>query len=562
MSQLIRFACAFTVVLGTFSAAAQYNPYADSSRKRPKRVTAPTPRDHSASPPKKKGAVVKQSGKRATVPIAQQAPQNMASSTAAQPVGDDSSQTEEDAMADRVAKLERELDTMRLMLARAGIQGDVETLDFAQREELGRLETRLQQLRADHTALVQAIDRGLEPELVMSNLQTLEAEMAATQGEIAEIRMAADDERTSLTSQLEENEARIASLESDIAALKADHSQEKSETDRTDDGEKTPLERLNGLLPVEVFAFGDFLYVIREDAPDNFEIGQLDLDLTQDLINEVTINASIVYDNESESFGVAAFNVDGRLIGSNNTHIRLSKRIQSMGVILGRFDVPFGIDYMEYASIYRRLVTGPLAVDATHGEWNDLGGQLYLIARRINAVLYGVNGYGYETSEMDAAGNEVVFNHPTAMALGGRVGLLPLEEVELGGSLAMFFNSDAEVTQLLAGADAAVQAMDLTFKGEYIYARQGMESSPRMSTHGMYGGMVYDFKPVFVAARYSMVWPHDAQNEKQLSLGMGVQVFENGEIRFEYSSDLESGGSMAFIQLAGGTAWQPSGMRR
>jgi len=139
---------------------------------------------------------------------------------------------------------------------------------------------------------------------------------------------------------------------------------------------------------------------------------------------------------------------------------------------------------------------------------------------------------------------------------------LPVDEVEIGGSLATFFNADAEVAQLLAGADAAVHVNDFVLNGEYIYQTQGVESESDTRTQAFYGGALYDFKPVFVTGRYSMVWPEDEDSEKQLSLGMGVQVFENGEIRFEYSTSLETGGSMAFIQLAGGSAWQPSGMRR
>ncbi len=46
------------------------------------------------------------------------------------------------------------------------------------------------------------------------------------------------------------------------------------------------------------------------------------------------------------------------------------------------------------------------------------------------------------------------------------------------------------------------------------------------------------------------------------SVGVGVRVQKNAEIRVEYTSDLETGGSMVFVQLVGGAAWQPSGLRR
>lgn len=365
----------------------------------------------------------------------------------------------------------------------------------------------------------------------------------------------------------DDHEARIAELEKQLAALQKNATTDSGDAATADallEGPKgrTFRDRVNDLLPVEIFAFGDFMYRIEEDAPDNFAIGQLELDITQDLIEQLTITAAIAYDGESESIGVGAFTIDGRILGEDETYLRKSSHISSFGIILGQFDVPFGIDYLEYASIDRRLVTGPIAVDGTHAGWNDLGGQLYLILPRMNAVLYGVNGYGYDTVETDPAGNELVLEHPTSMALGGRLGLLPIRQIELGGSLATFLASDATLTQLLAGGDLSLQVAGLGVKGEYIYMAQGMETDNRMTTHGAYGGALYDFSPVFVTARYAMLWPDGESNEKQLSIGTGIKVFENAEIRFEYTTDLESGGSMAFVQLAGGSAWQPSGMRR
>ncbi|MBN2716211.1 MAG: hypothetical protein JXX14_10180 [Deltaproteobacteria bacterium] len=553
MSICLRTIVFLIAIVWAASATAQYNPYARQKQKGPQPAAGSAKTEPKPAPKKKV---------RPKPPSAAETPRVVEEITVPKAFGDDPAQADAGTVEGKVSRFEHELEEMRLMLARAGIQEDGASLTFAQREEMGRLETKLQKLRADHMALVQAVDKGLDPALVMSNLQTLEAEMAATRDEMAQVRLASDEERASLSFTLENNEARIASLEKEVAELKQNDDGNKGDEKQVEDEELTPLERLNSLLPVEIFAFGDFMYVIQEDGPDDFAIGQLELDLTQDLITYVTITAAIAYDSEAESIGVGAFTVDGRLLGADESHLLQSKKIESLGVILGQFDVPFGIDYMEYASIDRRLVTGPIAVDATHDGWNDLGAQMYLIMPRFNAVLYGVNGFGYETVEENVAGDELVFEHPTSLAMGARLGVLPLEPLEIGGSLATFFNADAEIAQLLAGVDAALSVLDLTVKGEYIYQTQGLEADSDVSTHAMYGVALYDFQPVFVTARYSMVWPDMMPNEKQLSLGFGVQIFENGEVRFEYSTNLETGGSTAFIQLAGGSAWQPSGMRR
>ena len=481
-------------------------------------------------------------------------------------VSEAQTQTPAVPIEEKVAELEQELARQQQMLARAGIGEDVASLSVAQREELGRLETRFQQLQADHQALSQAIDKGLHPSLVRENMRKLEEEMDALQQQMNAIRTGENEQQTTASKATAPDlEARMTQLETELAARRGTESKAGESTDESAaDTERPPTfrERMNELLPVEIFAFGDFMYRIEEDAPDNFAIGQLEMDITQDLIDEVTITAAIAYDGESESIGVGAFTIDGRILGSDDSYLRKTTAIDSLGVIFGQFDVPFGIDYLEYASIDRRLVTGPIAVDGTHGGWNDLGAQVYLIAPRFNAVLYGVNGYGYETVEQDAAGNQIAFEHPTAMALGGRLGVRGVEQLEVGGSLATFFNADAELTQMLAGGDLSLDVASLAVKGEYIYAAQGMEMDGTTRTHGFYGGALYDFDPVFVTGRYSMLWPDGESDEKQLSVGVGVKVFENAEIRVEYATSLETGGSMAFIQLAGGSAWQPSGMRR
>lgn len=543
--------CGALVLVWSAYGWTQFNPYKEKKK-------APVVEHQDAKPiPVKKKKKKGPKSKKASPP-----PEQVVSEISTETAFETGGQTVPEPTAEeRVTELENEIASMKAMLARVGIVEDTAELSPSQRDRLGELETQLQQTRSDHKALLRAVENGLDAKEAEAELHRLEQQMEVLHAQMMQIR-AESPESDPLAEQLTQSEERIASLEAELAALKQRLQNAEKEEQSAEETKKGLMAQMNELLPVEIFAFGDFMYYVQEDGPDNFAIGQLELDVAQDLTDEVTITAAIAYDSEAEVFGLGAFTIDGRILGADENHLRQSQKIESLGVILGQFDVPFGIDYMEYASIDRCLVTGPLVVDGTHAGWNDLGGQMYLIAPRFNTVVYGVNGYSYETYDVGPTGDEVVFEHPTAMALGGRVGVLPLEPLELGGSFAAFLNPDAEMAQLLAGGDLALNIADFELKGEYIYMKQGMDIDDSTAAHGFYAGALYDFKPVFVTGRYSTLWPDDEANEKQLSVGIGVTVFENAQIRLEYTSDLESGGSMAFLQLAGGTAWQPSGLRR
>ncbi|MBN2525492.1 MAG: hypothetical protein JXR76_03800 [Deltaproteobacteria bacterium] len=53
------------------------------------------------------------------------------------------------------------------------------------------------------------------------------------------------------------------------------------------------------------------MYVIQDNAPDDFAIGQLEADVAQNLRSDVTITAAIAYDSDAESIGVGAFTIFG-----------------------------------------------------------------------------------------------------------------------------------------------------------------------------------------------------------------------------------------------------------
>ena len=63
---------------------------------------------------------------------------------------------------------------------------------------------------------------------------------------------------------------------------------------------------------------------------------------------------------------------------------------------IGYFDVPFGIDYLFYASPDRLTISAPLYTDHLKffdGGWTDIGIQLYKTHPLYNVTAYVVDGY-------------------------------------------------------------------------------------------------------------------------------------------------------------------------
>ncbi|NQU06180.1 MAG: hypothetical protein HQ568_08820, partial [Calditrichaeota bacterium] len=114
---------------------------------------------------------------------------------------------------------------------------------------------------------------------------------------------------------------------------------------------------------VDISGFCNLLY---DDDTNGTGFGQLEIDLEAEVAENIVIASAICYDAESEAFGSGALVIDFHLFGSEGSHFRPAQNVDHSGIIVGQFDVPFGIDLNYYPSIDRKLVSGPLVVGNTH----------------------------------------------------------------------------------------------------------------------------------------------------------------------------------------------------
>lgn len=303
---------------------------------------------------------------------------------------------------------------------------------------------------------------------------------------------------------------------------------------------------------LEFCGFGDVYYALGTEDTDErgFEIGQVEIDVEAMIDDKVCIGGAVAYDPGTETFGLGAFTIDFHLFGGEGDHFRPSAALDHSGIIIGQFDVPFGIDWHVYPSIDRHLVSGPLVVEQTHDFWNDLGAQAYIEQKWLNAVVYGTNGFGYET--IDTAGMPVEV--AMKMAVGGRVGLTPHEAVEIGGSYAGFFDQDNSLDMSLMGIDLQLTYTGFSLKAEYIIHDIGQAGDTTISNSGFYGCGEYSFGNFFVTARYGIFSPdeEDTDDLTRLSAGAGWIVREGCELRFEYQNNTGEDNDAAFFQVAAG----------
>ena len=282
---------------------------------------------------------------------------------------------------------------------------------------------------------------------------------------------------------------------------------------------------------IDMSGFGDFLFTTQQNA--KYRIGQAEIDLETSLEDRIVVNVAIAF--TGHNFVLGAFTADFGLWGDKSNHFWQSNLIESSGLLVGKFDVPFGIDYMTYPSISRKLISVPLIVANTHGCWNDTGLQFYIQNKWANAVFYATNG-------LDINNN---------MSLGSRLGLRPALTLELGASYAVFLNKQNQRDMEMVGADVQIELGPLSFKGEYIIKKEGFKNLPRITRKGFYGQGLITINRLFFINRYDYVKNDGAISQRGLSTGMGWIIRENAECRSEYQYNFDAP-DVSYMQIVVG----------
>ncbi|MCP4570978.1 MAG: hypothetical protein GY838_01375 [bacterium] len=223
-----------------------------------------------------------------------------------------------------------------------------------------------------------------------------------------------------------------------------------------------------------------------------------------------------------------------------------SRHLTGVGFIAGRFDVPFGIDWLTYPSIDRPLITTPTSVLGTHGAWNADGIMFLGCHQWLNLIVQATGGSHMERPA--PGGGTVVWSGRHAE--GGRLGFCPLEGFSCGGSVAII-SAAHDRERRLWGMDAMLQRGALDLRAEYVDHRADAEGL-RLRDEAWYVQSRWDFGPTYGIARWDVL-ETTAGPSRSLSVGAGVPVDEGVVVRGEFRAALDGPEADVFyLQLAAG----------
>jgi hypothetical protein len=306
--------------------------------------------------------------------------------------------------------------------------------------------------------------------------------------------------------------------------------------------------------------FGDLIAEFESESSDEkiFSIGQIELHVEGYITDDVHIELALALEDD-ETVGAEEFMVAFLLSGDEGHHIRPMASRPHGGLVVGKFFVPFGLDWKVKKSIDRALISAPGAVSYTVGEWNDLGVQGHYDNDRFSLVGYVVNGFDLgDDSEVvvdplestigpDVPGDGFIESH---WAIGGRGGVWLNEMVQVGTSFARLDGIDDDESQTLFGVDAEFEYFPFWMKGEYI-SHKIENGGEELTNSSWYVQMHHYFGDNYVVIRHSQIEPENQDGFYDVSAGVGIALKTNTWLRFEYRG-LQEQPDFLLFQIAAG----------
>jgi hypothetical protein len=211
--------------------------------------------------------------------------------------------------------------------------------------------------------------------------------------------------------------------------------------------------------------------------------------------------------------------------------------LSTAGVTVGKFDVRCGINYLRNAANTRKLSTTPLAVVLTHGAWVDMGVQFDMAGRYGNFAAYVVNGFTPSADVMQRVvdlatelGTEI--DVTPSSAVGTRLGITPIPNLEVGGSFAVGFNKSDQDEMLMAGADISFAWSKFDIRSEYLLHSIN-RSILKEDNSGFYVQPTFTLGRMFLTARYDLFKGESQDQLTRTSIGCGYTVTDGVELRLE-----------------------------
>ena len=283
--------------------------------------------------------------------------------------------------------------------------------------------------------------------------------------------------------------------------------------------------------------FADILLVnpLENGSTPTIQYGQFELDISANIRPGINFEGAIALNPETGTFEAGAGFVELVLSGEDGFHPAHGKHLHHIGLSIGQFDVPFGIDWQHIASPDRRLVSAPLLNEKSINGWNDIGLNLHADMGQTNITAFMVNGA------------------TDGFAVGGRAAYSPFEILEVGAS----YFTQTEANELGSqpqslGADIQTVMGPLATRMELHYTADLLDGDfssidSSAAHHGFYLQTDLDLShilnvPLVLIGRYDN-WStiNNTEEANRVTLGAAYTITEGFEVRAEYLEDVVNG---------------------
>ncbi|MEW6067544.1 MAG: porin [Nitrospirota bacterium] len=339
-----------------------------------------------------------------------------------------------------------------------------------------------------------------------------------------------------------------------------------------------------------------FCVGLAAQAEEVLQAGESDDSLLADLSKRVKFNGSLdltYWDYEGDGYkdGVATFDLfeayvaaSGEIAQDLNSYLEIRYEhggdeielrqgymdwsiIEPVTARFGKFYMPIGIYRIGYYNSLRKFVSVPLCIRLVSViPWSDTGMELYgdipisqngMSFKYELAIVNGLNDeYVNPTDQGKVRAARQNMDNNTEKTIGGRIGFLPIEGLELGFSYntGKYDDEGRYNLEFIAG-DIAYTVGDLTIKGEYVQST-AETSDDDITTDGYYIEASYIALKEFwgmryleVAARYETIDPGqdlmdrflllEGQEAQATSLALNISPKKHFLFKFEYQFNTE-----------------------
>ncbi len=318
-----------------------------------------------------------------------------------------------------------------------------------------------------------------------------------------------------------------------------------------------------GEAPLEITGFFDFTLQSQDERDSPFEYGALELDLKYAYNKHYAVSTALVW--EDDSAAVRAGVIDYHLFDDDSVPMR-GRIFDKPGfhVQVGRFDLPYGVDYQYFSPVDRPNVSAPITTERIqHGKYNSDGIRLYGTGRMFDYSLYVVDSmYG------DNGGT-----------VGGRLAFFPSRNpyrlhsfggtrlAELGFSFLRDMNEDYDARDDVYGFDFTLNYDRFLLVTEWMNRNSDEDvlsgagaNLGEQDESGFHVTLVTELEdivkqPIYLFSRYDMWDPryslildedddtltYNVKSTKRLTFGLGYRLTGLLNIKLEYFDYLGRG---------------------